>query len=37
MPAEKAGKDQIYPYGFSRFEYGNTDPVEYRASHQDPM
>lgn len=37
MPAEKAGKDQICPYGFSRFEYGNTDPVEYHASRQEPM
>lgn len=25
LPAEKAGKDQIYLCGFSRFECGNTD------------
>lgn len=37
MPAEKAGKDQICPCGFSRFEYGNTGPVEYYASRQETM
>lgn len=37
MPAEKAEKDQKCPYGFSHFEYENTDPKEYCASHLETM
>lgn len=37
MPAEKAEKDRKCPYGSSRFEYENTGPVEYCASHLETM
>lgn len=33
MPEEKAEKDQKCLYGFSHFEYENTDPKEYCTSH----
>jgi hypothetical protein len=37
MPAERAEKDQKCPYGFSRFEYENIDPIECCASHLETM
>lgn len=37
MPAEKAGKDQKFLYGFSHFEYENTDPVVCYALHSEKV